>query len=414
LPVAAGGTGQTTQQAAMNALAGTQTANRVLRSNGTNTTLSQVALATDVSGTLAVANGGTNLTTFGAANRALYSTGTTTLTAGTLPVLAGGTGTASPSLVAGTNVTISGSWPNQTVNASGGGSPAAPTAAGIVFGKTDGSVLITSLGYGAGCFAQGNCTVAIGAYAGSFTQGQKAIAIGFQAGDGLQGDQAIAIGYKAGYLSCAGQPTQSIVIAADAGAFGITATGPNQTHISPIRNVCSTSGLTSLFYNATTKEIVQAAGGGGASCATPYCVGVVYGRTQCGAGSGIPPTAAVSLGFGAGCGSSGTGSVAIGQYAAYCSQGTQAVAIGPWAACSCQGSYAVAIGNFAACSGQGSYAVAIGNFAGGFSQPANSIAIGNLTVPTGTNRTHIGPIRSASSPFYLYYCPCTREITYST
>lgn len=32
----------------------------------------------------------------------------------------GGTGTASPGLVAGTNVTITGSWPNQTVNASGG------------------------------------------------------------------------------------------------------------------------------------------------------------------------------------------------------------------------------------------------------------------------------------------------------
>ena len=64
LPIANGGTGQTTQQAAMNALAGTQTANRVLRSNGTDTTLSQVALTTDVTGTLPVANGGTGATTF--------------------------------------------------------------------------------------------------------------------------------------------------------------------------------------------------------------------------------------------------------------------------------------------------------------------------------------------------------------
>lgn len=63
LPVANGGTGQTTQQAAINALVGTQTANRVLRSDGTNSTLSQVALATDVSGTLSVANGGTGVTT---------------------------------------------------------------------------------------------------------------------------------------------------------------------------------------------------------------------------------------------------------------------------------------------------------------------------------------------------------------
>ena len=38
-----------------------------------------------------------------------------------LPVIQGGTGTSTPSLVAGTNVTITGTWPNQTVSASGGG-----------------------------------------------------------------------------------------------------------------------------------------------------------------------------------------------------------------------------------------------------------------------------------------------------
>jgi hypothetical protein len=63
LPISKGGTGQTTQQAAINALAGTQTNNRVLRSDGTNTTLSQVVLTTDVTGTLPVTNGGTGVTT---------------------------------------------------------------------------------------------------------------------------------------------------------------------------------------------------------------------------------------------------------------------------------------------------------------------------------------------------------------
>lgn len=38
-----------------------------------------------------------------------------------LPVANGGTGTTTPALVAGTNVTISGTWPNQTINAGGGG-----------------------------------------------------------------------------------------------------------------------------------------------------------------------------------------------------------------------------------------------------------------------------------------------------
>lgn len=39
-----------------------------------------------------------------------------------LPVANGGTGTSSPALVPGTNITISGTWPNQTINSSGGGS----------------------------------------------------------------------------------------------------------------------------------------------------------------------------------------------------------------------------------------------------------------------------------------------------
>ena len=62
LAIVNGGTGQTTQQAAINALTGTQTNSRVLRSDGTNATLSQVVLTTDVTGTLPVANGGTGAT----------------------------------------------------------------------------------------------------------------------------------------------------------------------------------------------------------------------------------------------------------------------------------------------------------------------------------------------------------------
>ena len=44
----------------------------------------------------------------------------TTGVTGLLPVANGGTGTATPAIVAGTNVTVSGTWPNQTINASGG------------------------------------------------------------------------------------------------------------------------------------------------------------------------------------------------------------------------------------------------------------------------------------------------------
>ena len=40
---------------------------------------------------------------------------------GTLPIANGGTGTATPALVQGSNITITGSWPNQTIAASGAG-----------------------------------------------------------------------------------------------------------------------------------------------------------------------------------------------------------------------------------------------------------------------------------------------------
>jgi hypothetical protein len=55
---------------------------------GLTLTGTQFSLTSPVDTTL----GGTGLTTFGASNRALYSSGTNTLTAGTLPTAAGGTG----------------------------------------------------------------------------------------------------------------------------------------------------------------------------------------------------------------------------------------------------------------------------------------------------------------------------------
>jgi hypothetical protein len=48
---------------------------------------------------------------------------------GVLPVANGGTGTTTPALVAGTNVTISGTWPNQTINSSNPGGTVTSVAA---------------------------------------------------------------------------------------------------------------------------------------------------------------------------------------------------------------------------------------------------------------------------------------------
>lgn len=60
---------------------------------------------------IAPAYGGTGLTTFSAANNALYSTGATTLTAGTLPIAAGGTGQTTA------NAALNALLPNQATNA---------------------------------------------------------------------------------------------------------------------------------------------------------------------------------------------------------------------------------------------------------------------------------------------------------
>jgi hypothetical protein len=75
LAIAKGGTGQITQQLAINALTGAQTNNRVLRSDGTNATLSQVVLTTDVTGTLPLGNGGTGVTTLAALGNLFYPVG---------------------------------------------------------------------------------------------------------------------------------------------------------------------------------------------------------------------------------------------------------------------------------------------------------------------------------------------------
>ena len=75
LGIANGGTGQTSANAAFNALAPAQTANRLLKSDGTNTSFAQAVLTTDVTGTLPVANGGTGVTTLAALGSLFYPVG---------------------------------------------------------------------------------------------------------------------------------------------------------------------------------------------------------------------------------------------------------------------------------------------------------------------------------------------------
>jgi hypothetical protein len=97
---------------------------------------------------VAVSGGTTGLTTSGGP---ITTSGTITL-AGILAKANGGTGTATPSIVAGTNITVTGSWPNQTIAASGGGGsgdvvgPASSTDNALVrFDSTTGKLIQNSV-----------------------------------------------------------------------------------------------------------------------------------------------------------------------------------------------------------------------------------------------------------------------------
>jgi hypothetical protein len=127
LPIGSGGTGETTAAAAITVLSGTQVSGRYLRSDGTNT-----ALAAIVAADVPTLNQNT--------------TGTAANVTGTVAVANGGTGTATPALVAGTNVTITGTWPNQTVNSTAGGSGTVTSVAASVpaFLSITGSPITTS------------------------------------------------------------------------------------------------------------------------------------------------------------------------------------------------------------------------------------------------------------------------------
>jgi hypothetical protein len=75
-------------------------------------------VTTDAKGRVTV---GANLTAGDVPTLNQNTTGTADNVTGIVAVANGGTGTATPSLIAGTNVTITGTFPNQTIAASGGG-----------------------------------------------------------------------------------------------------------------------------------------------------------------------------------------------------------------------------------------------------------------------------------------------------
>ena len=133
LPVNHGGTGTTTPSivAGTNVtVSGTWPNQTINASGGTAPVISMAAATTSANGYLTSTDWNTfnsKLTSGGALGTPSSGTATnltglplSTGVTGLLPVANGGTGTATPAIVAGTNVTVSGTWPNQTINATGG------------------------------------------------------------------------------------------------------------------------------------------------------------------------------------------------------------------------------------------------------------------------------------------------------
>jgi len=248
LPIANGGSGQTTAQTAMNAFAGAVTSGSYLRGNGTNVVMATIqaadvptlnqntsGTAAGLSATLAVTSGGTGQTSYTDGQLLIGNSTGNTLSKATL--------------TAGSNITITNGNGSITIAASGGGgaSAATPTALGTVYGATStASPYNALLGYQVGNSlttgaentavgwralyqnASGNNNVAIGEAALNFNTVSNNTAVGYQAGysnttganitavgyqallNNTTGGSNTAVGYQAAYTNTTGGPVTAI------------------------------------------------------------------------------------------------------------------------------------------------------------------------------------------------------------
>jgi hypothetical protein len=180
-----------------------------------------------------VSGGTTGLTTSGGP---VTTAGVITL-GGLLNVANGGTGTATPALVAGTNVTITGTWPNQTINASGGGGGGSGTVT---------SVSVTSGNGLAGTVTNPTTTPAISL---------STTVTGVLKGNGTVISAAVS---GTDYLA---PPSGTSILKGNSGGALANAIAGTDYQVPITLTTTGTSGAAS--FNGTTLNIPQYSGGGG-------------------------------------------------------------------------------------------------------------------------------------------------------
>ena len=300
------------------------------------------------------------------------------------------------------------------------------TGINVAIGSTAGtftqSAGAVAIGNGTGNANQGTQSIAIGYVAASTNQGAYSVAIGSNAAQSGQGTQSVALGYAANSVgnnatgvgpnaTAIGNSSTAIGYYATSGTYSSTALGGYAS--SPYTN------STAIGYQAkTTAANTIQLGADGVTIAGSTAITnvktsgtltagtVTYPNTQgtngqilSTVGSGTltwtnANTAAgltgnqVTIGANAGNISQSEYAVAIGNQAGQTSQGSHAVAIGYLAGNANQGDNSVAIGTNAAQNGQGQNAVALGISS---SSAANlSTAIGGFSVAGYNNSTAIG------------------------